>query len=127
MNQEQFSALMERARAKYDAGQKEHGGLLIHRDCLAELEAELIDAWFYYQANAIKRNFALVASPELIREESIRRAGHADFQITKAGNEECIAPRISMIEYHLYAVLDLVVQERARQAENLRAINGQGV
>jgi hypothetical protein len=35
------------APVKYDAGQKQHGGLLTQRPLLEELEAEVIDLWFY--------------------------------------------------------------------------------
>lgn len=40
----------ERAKRKYDHGQREHGGYLPSRCRLDDLEEELIDAWFYLQA-----------------------------------------------------------------------------
>lgn len=48
---ERFNKL---ARKKYDAGQKEHGGLLTDRFLVDELEKEIIDAWFYVQAMRLK-------------------------------------------------------------------------
>lgn len=42
------------AAKKYDAGQAAHGGLITERDSIADLEEELIDAWFYIQAIRIK-------------------------------------------------------------------------
>lgn len=44
----------EIAKAKYDAGQREHGGLIIDRELLTELENEVIDLWFYVQGLRIK-------------------------------------------------------------------------
>ena len=46
----------EAAKAKYDAGQEEHGGLITDRKLFAELEAEIIDQWFYLQAIRIKHH-----------------------------------------------------------------------
>ena len=40
----------ERAGAKYDAGQREHGGLITERVELKDLEDEIIDLWFYLSA-----------------------------------------------------------------------------
>ena len=40
----------ERAYAKYDAGQREHGGLITERVTLKDLEDEIIDLWFYLSA-----------------------------------------------------------------------------
>ncbi len=42
------------AAKKYDDGQARHGGLITQRDSLADLEEEIIDAWFYVQALRIK-------------------------------------------------------------------------
>lgn len=42
------------AKAKYDKGQSEHGGILTDRECLDELEAEIIDFWFYLQGAKMK-------------------------------------------------------------------------
>ena len=39
-----------RATAKYDAGQREHGGLITERVTLKDLEEEIIDLWFYLSA-----------------------------------------------------------------------------
>ena len=43
-------------RAKYDAGQEEHGGLITDRKLFDELEAEIIDQWFYLQAIRIRHH-----------------------------------------------------------------------
>jgi hypothetical protein len=48
---EQFNAM---ARAKYDKGQIEHGGLLTNRDLIADLKNEAIDTWMYACALEIK-------------------------------------------------------------------------
>ena len=41
------------APAKYNAGQKEHGGLLDNReDIIADLRGEAIDFWFYVETAA---------------------------------------------------------------------------
>lgn len=45
----------ELAPEKFDKGQAEHGGLLTNRDCIAEMEKEVIDFWFYLQAFRQKR------------------------------------------------------------------------
>ena len=52
-------ALMRFAQAakdKYDAGQEEHGGLITDRKLFDEVEAEIIDQWFYLQAIRIKHH-----------------------------------------------------------------------
>jgi hypothetical protein len=41
---------IKRSGAKYDAGQREHGGLITFRVTLEDLEDEIIDLWFYLQA-----------------------------------------------------------------------------
>ncbi len=46
----------EAAKDKYDAGQEEHGGLITDRKLFEELEAEIIDQWFYLQAIRIKHH-----------------------------------------------------------------------
>ena len=46
----------EAAQTKYDAGQLEHGGLITDRKLFDELEAEIIDMWFYMQAIRIKHH-----------------------------------------------------------------------
>ena len=46
----------EAAKQKYDAGQLEHGGLITDRKLFDELEAEIIDMWFYMQAIRIKHH-----------------------------------------------------------------------
>ena len=38
------------ATAKYMAGQDEHGGCLVDKVCLANMEEEIIDLWHYIQA-----------------------------------------------------------------------------
>lgn len=38
------------AKAKYDEGQKEHGGFLVTDVSFQDMEAEVIDLWFYIQA-----------------------------------------------------------------------------
>ena len=45
-----IDAFRSKAFQKYDAGQKEHGGLLTERVSLEDLEDEIIDLWFYLQA-----------------------------------------------------------------------------
>ena len=40
----------ELATAKYMAGQDEHGGCLVDKVCLANMEEEIIDLWHYIQA-----------------------------------------------------------------------------
>ena len=40
----------ELATAKYMAGQEEHGGCLVDKVCLANMEEEIIDLWHYVQA-----------------------------------------------------------------------------
>jgi hypothetical protein len=47
---------MEKARVKYDKGQKEHGGLLPLDVRMNDLEDEVIDQWFYLQAIKTKIN-----------------------------------------------------------------------
>ena len=41
---------MNLAKAKYDAGQAEHGGFLVTDVSFSDMEAEVIDLWFYIQA-----------------------------------------------------------------------------
>jgi len=41
---------MHKARLKYDLGQIEHGGFLPADVVLNDMEDEIIDLWFYYQA-----------------------------------------------------------------------------
>ena len=50
---ERFAKL---AKAKYDAGQEEHGGLITDRKLFDELECEIMDMWFYLQAIRIKHH-----------------------------------------------------------------------
>jgi hypothetical protein len=38
------------AKEKYDAGQREHGGFLVADTSFQDMEAEVIDLWFYIQA-----------------------------------------------------------------------------
>ena len=44
----------ELARAKYDKGQAEHGGLLDETVTIEKLEEEAIDQWFYAQSLRVK-------------------------------------------------------------------------
>jgi len=44
----------ELARAKYDKGQAEHGGLLDETVTVEKLEEEAIDMWFYAQSLRVK-------------------------------------------------------------------------
>lgn len=122
MTPEQFANLITAARAKYDAGQTAHGGILTHRDCLAELEQELIDAWFYYQADIIHRHYPLITDPTVIRNQSLRRLDEVAAQLRSASTEDCIAPRCTPLEYHLFAALEYLVGLRARRAVEAKQI-----
>lgn len=51
---EALKRFQERAKDKYDAGQKEHGGIITDRILVDELENEVIDLWFYVQALKLK-------------------------------------------------------------------------
>ena len=53
---EALDGFMSKASRKYDAGQKEHGGLITERVTLGDLEDEIIDLWFYLQALKEKLN-----------------------------------------------------------------------
>ena len=44
----------ELARAKYDKGQEEHGGLLDETVTIEKLEEESIDLWFYAQSLRVR-------------------------------------------------------------------------
>lgn len=44
----------ELAKAKYDKGQAEHGGIITDRCLVDELENEIIDLWFYVSALKLK-------------------------------------------------------------------------
>ena len=50
IKQDALDAFASKAFQKYDAGQKEHGGLITERVSLEDLEDEIIDLWFYLQA-----------------------------------------------------------------------------
>lgn len=41
---------LNKAKAKYDAGQKEHGGFIVADVSMHDIEDEIIDMWFYVQA-----------------------------------------------------------------------------
>ena len=43
-----------RAKAKFDAGQKEHAGNLDERVMFKDIEDEIIDLWFYVQSMKMK-------------------------------------------------------------------------
>lgn len=45
----------QRAVDKFIAGQIEHSGSILDRDCLIEAEAEIIDLMFYIQAEKERR------------------------------------------------------------------------
>ena len=47
-------SFIEKATAKYDKGQREHGGLVIDRELLTEIENEVIDLWIYLHGLKIK-------------------------------------------------------------------------
>ena len=64
---EKFIAI---AGPKYDAGQLKHGGTLNQRDCLAEMEQEIIDLWHYWQAHKLR---GLLLAPDQIRDASLAR------------------------------------------------------
>ena len=50
---EAIKCFNQMAPAKYNAGQKEHGGLLDNReDIIADLRGEAIDFWFYVETAA---------------------------------------------------------------------------
>jgi len=50
---EAIKCFNQMAPAKYNAGQKEHGGLLDKRkDIIADLRGESIDFWFYVETAA---------------------------------------------------------------------------
>tara|TARA_Y100000593_G_scaffold33336_1_gene65592 strand:- start:14501 stop:14740 length:240 start_codon:yes stop_codon:yes gene_type:complete len=51
----------EKARAKYDKGQQEHGGYLVDRVTMDDIEEELIDLLFYFFA--LKRKLNLLSMP----------------------------------------------------------------
>lgn len=48
---EQFTTF---ARYKYDKGHAEHGGSILDRCMIDDMEAEIVDMWFYLQALKIK-------------------------------------------------------------------------
>ncbi len=50
IKQDALDAFASKANRKYDAGQKEHGGLITERVSLEDLEDEIIDLWFYTRA-----------------------------------------------------------------------------
>jgi len=50
-----LTAFLEQASDKWDRGEAEHGGKITDRDCLLELEQEVIDAWFYVRGERIRR------------------------------------------------------------------------
>ena len=56
-----LAAFQEKASAKFKAGMEEHNPdgtrPLTSRDCLEELEKEIIDAWFYIQGEKAKEQF----------------------------------------------------------------------
>lgn len=54
--EESMERFLNKARAKYDKGQKEHGGLLPVDVKINDLEDEVIDQWFYLQAIKTKIN-----------------------------------------------------------------------
>ena len=54
IKQDALEAFASKANRKYDAGQKEHGGLITERVSLEDLEDEIIDLWFYLHALRVK-------------------------------------------------------------------------
>lgn len=54
IKQDALDAFVSKAFDKYDAGQREHGGLITDRVCLEDLEDEIIDLWFYLHALRVK-------------------------------------------------------------------------
>jgi len=52
------------ARAKYDKGQAEHGGLLDETVTIERLEEESIDLWFYAQSLRVKHANEVKAAEE---------------------------------------------------------------
>lgn len=55
IKQRSLRSFMEKASAKYDSGQKEHGGILTDRNCMDEMGHEIIDLWHYYSAERIRQ------------------------------------------------------------------------
>lgn len=53
---EALDRFVSKASHKYDAGQREHGGLITERVVFGDLEDEIIDLWFYLQALKEKLN-----------------------------------------------------------------------
>ena len=49
-----ISMFNQLAFQKYNAGQKEHGGFLVDTCSIFDLDAEIIDLWFYVQAMKAK-------------------------------------------------------------------------
>ena len=45
-----ISLFVDRATAKFNAGQEEHGGNLDERVTFKDIEDEIIDLWFYVQS-----------------------------------------------------------------------------
>jgi hypothetical protein len=99
------------AGPKYDEGQATHGGLLTHRDCLAEMEQELIDLWHYHQAQKLKDlKLAIAHTPEEIRDISLDRWIHLRRGGVEDGNDltenlimklwQVLQQRISGAEIH---------------------------
>ena len=54
IKQDALEAFASKANRKYDAGQKEHGGLITERVSLEDLEDEIGDLWFYLHALRVK-------------------------------------------------------------------------
>lgn len=70
MTPEQIEQFLEAARAKYDKGQAEHGGLITDRDLKQEQLNELIDLGHYYFASDYERSSSLL-TPDKIKNHSL--------------------------------------------------------
>lgn len=66
---------LNKAKAKYDAGQQEHGGFLPADVSMHDLEDEIIDLWFYLQAMKSKLYVTCKEQKDIIFH---KRAKHTD-------------------------------------------------
>ena len=62
----------EKARVKYDKGQAEHGGYLVDRVTMDDIEEERIDLLFYFFS--LKRKFNLLSMPIHVGSRDIEAA-----------------------------------------------------
>lgn len=86
----------EKARAKYNRGQAEHGGLITDRDHLAEAEDEVIDQLFFLGAMRISRDRQRRLRTRLV--EKWREKSPWDSDATHAAKSECAAELEKLIE-----------------------------